>query len=126
MNILFDELGYIKSFAIVGSLKGAIEIDESAFNEGLLENLFTDFKSYRLVEGKIVKDEIRLTELQHEQKLSDLRALRETDCFEVINRSTLWYNTLTEEQKTELDAWYHAWLDVTETLVIPEKPSWLK
>lgn len=126
MKILFDEFGYIKSFATVGSLKDAVEINETAFSDGLLESILTDFRSYRLVDDKIVKDEIKLAELQHEQKLSDLRALRETECFEVINRSTLWYNTLTEEQKVELDTWYHAWLDVTETLVIPEKPEWLK
>ena len=54
-----------------------------------------------------------------------LRLQREIKCFPVINRGQLWYNTLTEQQKAELKEWYIAWLDVTDTLVIPNKPNWL-
>lgn len=53
------------------------------------------------------------------------RLLRETKCFPVINRGVLWYNKLTDEQYTELTNWYNAWLDVTETLVIPDTPVWI-
>lgn len=60
-----------------------------------------------------------------ERELDNLRIMREHQCFPIINRGQLWYNTLTEKQKTELNAWYHAWLDVTETNIIPTKPSWL-
>lgn len=55
-----------------------------------------------------------------------LRAKRYNQCFYIINRGNVWYNTLTDEQKAELQTWYQAWLDVTETKVIPEKPEWLK
>ena len=69
-------------------------------------------------------------ELTEEQKLERekqrLRKLREKECFELINRGELWYKRLTDEQKAELDGWYQAWLDVTETLEIPNKPDWLK
>ena len=41
------------------------------------------------------------------------------ECLEVIKKTL-------EEQKTELLTWYQAWLDVTETGIIPEKPEWLK
>lgn len=54
-----------------------------------------------------------------------LRAYRSDACFSVINRGKLWYDTLTEEQLEELRAWYEAWLDVTETKIIPEEPTWL-
>ena len=54
-----------------------------------------------------------------------LRALREKKCFPVVNRGSLWYETLTSEQVTELREWYAAWLDVTKTLKIPKKPKWL-
>ena len=60
-----------------------------------------------------------------EDILNSLRAEREQECFPIINRGILWYNTLTEEQRIELDIWYKDWLNVTETKVIPEKPSWL-
>lgn len=56
----------------------------------------------------------------------ELRMMRRTQCFKYINRGTLWYDRLTEEQIAELDVWYDDWLDVTITRVIPEKPEWLE
>ena len=61
-----------------------------------------------------------------EYELLDLRNDREAICFTIVNRGVLWYNTLTEEQKIELNNWYLAWLDVTETRIVPQKPEWLK
>ena len=58
-------------------------------------------------------------------KFDDLRRRREAECFPIINRGQLWYDTLTEEQKVELKEWYIAWLDVTDTLVVPNKPDWI-
>lgn len=59
-------------------------------------------------------------------EINTLRALRTKECFPIINRGKLWYNCLSYEQLIELDDWYHAWLNVTETKVIPTKPEWLK
>ncbi len=53
------------------------------------------------------------------------RKKREEVCFPIINRGEPWYSRLTAEQKAELDEWYQNWLDVTDTLVIPDKPEWL-
>lgn len=63
-----------------------------------------------------------------EELLSDeiLRSRREYECFIYINRGGPWYDLLTEQQKQELKEWYQAWLNVTDTKVIPVKPSWLK
>ena len=58
--------------------------------------------------------------------LARFRELREVECFSIVNRGALWYNTLSEEQIIELNNWYLAWLDVTETKIIPQKPEWLK
>lgn len=60
------------------------------------------------------------------KKIYELRLKRETDCFPFINRGKLWYDKLNEEQLTELDKWYNDWLNVTNTLVIPKAPIWLK
>ena len=54
-----------------------------------------------------------------------LRVRRAGECYAVVNRGQLWYDTLTFEQKEELKAWYRAWLDVTETLEAPSKLEWL-
>lgn len=55
-----------------------------------------------------------------------LRFARQVECFDIINRGQGWYLLLTEDQKKELTEWYKAWLDVTETGIIPKKPSWIK
>ena len=51
---------------------------------------------------------------------------RATDTIEdVVDRGRFWYGKLTEEQKSELSAWYEAWLDAPATGVAPQKPEWL-
>lgn len=72
----------------------------------------------------VVGNEIHLGK-SDEQILNELRVEREVQCFQVINRGQLWYDNLTDTQKQELKVWYNAWLDVTETKVIPTKPKWL-
>lgn len=54
-----------------------------------------------------------------------VRELRKIECFSIINRGKAWYDTLTPLQLQELKNWYHAWLDVTETKIIPARPKWL-
>ena len=61
-----------------------------------------------------------------EEIIEQLRYRREEECFSIINRGSLWYATLTDEQVEELNKWYQNWLDCTETLEISEKPEWLK
>ena len=61
-----------------------------------------------------------------ERLISKLRNQRERECFPIINRGQLWYANLTAIQHAELQEWYTDWLNVTETLVVPEKPSWLE
>lgn len=63
--------------------------------------------------------------LTNSEEILALRARRETECFSIINRGKLWYDHLTYEQRAELTDWYFEWLDVTDTKVIPIKPSWL-
>ncbi len=61
-----------------------------------------------------------------ENKKNELREKRDVECFSIINRGKLWYDTLTSEQIEELNEWYRAWLDVTTTLVEPKRPEWIK
>ena len=82
-------------------------------------------RRFKLVEKpKLTKDEV----------LQDLRSLRSEECFPIVNRGQVWYDTLTQQQKYELSVWYNAWLDITEhytenldiSTIIPAKPTWLK
>lgn len=61
-----------------------------------------------------------------ERQIFKLRHQRKNECFPIINRGQLWYNKLTEIEKVELKEWYEAWLNVTETFIIPDKPNWIK
>ena len=67
----------------------------------------------------------KAAEFMVRSELSGLRRRREEECFSVINRGELWYSRLTVPQKVELEQWYEAWLNITETKVVPERPSWL-
>lgn len=77
------------------------------------------------VDGNIVVSMTVGEETVPELTIGDLRYMRDIQCFPIINRGALWYDRLTTEQKEELNTWYQAWLDVTETKIIPDKPTWL-
>lgn len=79
----------------------------------------------QIVNGSDNKPMLKPIVLSDEQILNNLRNQREVECFPIINRGKLWYDTLTTEQVTELNEWYMAWLDITETKIIPTRPSWL-
>lgn len=85
------------------------------------EEIFLDYSEIR--DGKIYTD---MKEVNEGRIKEGLRERREVECFPIINRGKLWYDTLTTKQLKELNEWYQAWLNVTETLIVPDKPSWLK
>lgn len=62
--------------------------------------------------------------------LQDIRIRRQEECFSIVDRSRAWYEAVyesfTDEQKTEFNNWYKAWLNAPDTRIIPKKPSWLK
>jgi hypothetical protein len=76
-------------------------------------------------DDQVVCDEELQHEIQLEQTRTKLRSQRKQKCFPIVNRGVCWYNDLSDQQKEELQNWYHAWLDVTDTLVVPETPSWI-
>lgn len=121
MKVLLSEEGYVVSFALEGELLDAVETaepdDPSHFEE--------HFTAYRVRDGTLVFDDARAAAEQDEAAKDAYRKQREIECFPVINRGPLWYDTLTEEQLSELKTWYRAWLDGTNTQTIPEKPEWL-
>ena len=76
-------------------------------------------------DGYLEQDKIKAKEKSENIFKLQLRYQREVECFPIINRGKLWYDNLTPIQLNELQNWYQAWLDVTETLQIPETPSWI-
>lgn len=74
---------------------------------------------------KTVKQKQAIVKSETKKELDYLRALREKQCFAIVNRGKLFYDQLTIEQEEELRIWYFKWLNVTETFEIPARPSFL-
>ena len=121
MKILIDENKYLTCFCVDAELNGGIEVNTP---EDI--DIFADeFRAYKYDNGQLILDPIKLDELNNERLMDDLRHKRERNCFTYVNRGELWYSRLSEIQKEELSVWYQAWLDVTTTKIIPNKPDWL-
>lgn len=123
MQIILNEQGYVKSYALIGGFgSSSIVVNEPVD----IDDFENNYRSYYLSDDNVlVKSEDKQNEIENQREFVYLRSQREKICYPIINRGELWYSRLTTEQKEELDAWYQAWLDVTETKVIPEKPEWL-
>ena len=80
-------------------------------------------KTFQTV-APVTKDAIKYDSSLEATK-EKLRKQRQDECFSVVNRGRLWYNRLSIEQYAELELWYDAWLNVTETLNIPKCPTWI-
>lgn len=122
IKVLLNENNYVIAYATIGDMAGSIKanlLDES------LAHFESNFKSYYCINSTLFFDELKDTINKKDEEKMQLRILRERLCFPIVNRGRLWYEFLSEEQVNELKAWYHAWLDVTETLSMPETPQWL-
>lgn len=122
MQVLCDDRGYVQSFAFIGNLVEGLEVPDPEDMELFLHR----FYAFHHENGKLMYDQQKYEEEQTEEQKAEYRRRRETECFSVINRGQLWYEGLTISRLIELRAWYKAWLAVTETMVIPAKPSWLE
>ncbi len=122
MKVLLDKQGFVTNYAFVGDLVNATEVPDPDD----LEHFSQHFSAYRLAEDKLSFDEAYQAALANLEAQTQFRVRREAECFPVINRGQLWYDTLSESQRMELRIWYQAWLDGTETLTVPECPAWLK
>lgn len=121
MQIKMNAQGFIDNFAIEGNILDSTEVDAPAD----LEHFVQHFNAYRIKDGALFFDEEQETVIQTEAENEQLRIEREKECFSVINRGWLWYDTLSEKQTKELRKWYQDWLDVTDTRKKPDKPNWL-
>ena len=91
------------------------------------QNTTDSWGNFIIYQGKkYLLNEIDYEKYSKENKIKELREKREYVCFPIINRGKFWFNTLSQSQIDELEKWYKEWLDVTETLVEPTAPNWLK
>ena len=122
MKVLLNEQGFITSFALIGNIVDGIDLpdpeDVSHFEE--------HFAAYKVLDGTAAFDSEQNETLLSEAQKNEFRLRREKECFSIINRGQLWYEGVSITQLLELRQWYKAWLNVTETMVVPEKPAWLE
>lgn len=75
MFLKLDENNYIKGYAIIGSIEGAIEVDlEEA------DIPFPHYEAYQYIDGKIILDENKLNEIieaEQNQPLSETEELKQ-------------------------------------------------
>lgn len=121
MQVLLDENGFVVAYAIIGDLNGGIEVPDPEN----LTHFETHFSAYKVRDGTVAFDSEQNALLEQEQLKEAFRQRREKECFAVINRGQLWYEGISIQQLLELRQWYKDWLEVTETMVVPEKPTWL-
>ena len=104
-----------------------IQIDEEYYNSLMQSNIdYTDGK-YKFDKNtkKIIETEEEIPKYYINRRKSEIRGMREMFVFPIINRGQAWYWTLSEKQTAELKEWYNAWLDATDTGIIPDTPEWL-
>ena len=93
--------------------------------ENYPQNFLNKIQYYSYLFGNFIFDNEKFEQDQQFDLIENLRRRRETECFSVINRGKLWYDNLTNQQLEQLQNWYQAWLNVTETLQPPEYLGWL-
>ncbi len=109
-------------------LPGVIEITEEdlAAIDGRTHCFSDDLKSVRPLNYAEANEEAEKKRAREKEfETARLRGRRDAECYSVINRGEMWHQRLTYRQKQELSAWYQAWLDVTDTGVVPVKPEWV-
>ena len=122
MKALLDEKGFIISYALVGDLVDGIDLPDPEDIAHFEEH----FAAYKVRDGTAAFDSEQNETLLSEAQKNEFRLRREKECFSVINRGQLWYEGISLTQLLELRKWYQAWLNVTETMVVPERPAWLE
>ena len=115
MIIKINENGYVES-PYIRDATIEMEITDEQFET---ISTFGFNTNWRYVDGEFILESLMDDD--------SLRERRQSECFNIVdNRSQLWWNRLTEIQREEIEMWYEAWLNVTETRVIPKKPLWLE
>lgn len=104
-------------------------LEEPLPNEGCelvqADEIPEDWNYCFYIDGQIVADEAYKESKLLDERRAEIRMEREIRCFSIINRGIFWYNMLSEEQRSQLQKWYQAWLDAPATRIIPDDLAWI-
>lgn len=124
----------MKIYYLQNENKEIIQDDFERFDDNCLEIDKDDYHIVNGYNGALFLTEYTKTDeymqkaekFRRDTEIIELRRRRMVECFAIVNRGAVWYERLTKEQRQELEIWYQAWLDVTDTKVIPTNPIWLE
>ena len=94
MQIKLNDQGFIDSFATIGNILDGAKIEVPAD----LDHFERNYRAYRIKDGALFFDEDKASAIQTEEENEQLRVERDKECFTVINRGWLWYDTLSESR----------------------------
>lgn len=119
MYLLKNLDGSYSISSATGGDVSVVVVDE--IDDGLWEKIAGHEEWYSVVDDKVV---LRKGEDEIDREI--IRERRREECFKVIDRSSLWYDGLSEEQRKELSEWYQAWLEAPQTGEVPQELEWIK
>ena len=127
IDICLDEQNFVIQYSYVTNdniMPGAMRIEVADDFDTI--NFNENYQSYQYINEQLILNTYKLNFLQKQKSQDIIRDRRVYECFNIIDRSPLWYASLTEQQMIELQQWYEAWLDAPKTGIIPSMPYWLK
>lgn len=125
VSVILDEAGYVECYSIdSGHFENEV-ITYIADDKETIDRFERYYEAYTVHHDRLQVGDDKLKGLLSDREKKSIREARENQCFPIINRGELWYETLTAEQRQELAVWYQAWLDAPQTLKMPNTPSWL-
>lgn len=129
MQIAIDENKYIISWVDGGTIEPAagLTIVDVTSVPG---NFITEWTHYQYINGQFIFTEGFISEADKEA----LRARRQKECFDIISHGSFIIKLLENvadipsftQRLNEFQQWYQGWLDVTETNIIPQYPTWIQ
>lgn len=124
MKVYLNEEGYayLHAYDFEDVPDGYIFIPDDSID---IQHFVEHRNCYKYEGGSLAYHPEREEAVKEEGNKNEIRIMRESICFPVINRGWLWYQNLTEQQIDELSSWYKAWLDAPQTMTTPEPLEWI-
>lgn len=121
MFLKIDSQNYIIGYAMIGSIDGGIEADDSILHQ--IDPEKVGYCTY--IDGVVTFDQTKYNAAMVQVAKDEIRERRTVECFAIVNRGKPWYDLWTTPQYNQLKDWYTAWLDAPNTGTIPIKPAFL-
>lgn len=134
MILSLDPERHVTGFAYndgtrIGIINTMFEVPDVDKNSELFQQLKNNYPFYRYFAetNTYSLDEHKYASADWNISADEIRARREVECFQYINRGSLWETMYVTDvgRLTQLREWYVAWLNAPLSHIIPDKPNWI-